>query len=114
MQRYTGIAPVTESSGNKHWVHWRLQCPTFIRQTLVEWAGATIPRSFWAAAYYRQQRAKGCSHHAAVRALAFKWIRILYRCWQTRTPYDESTYLTALKRRGSPLLASMMETAKNI
>jgi transposase len=114
LQRYTGIAPVTERSGNKHWVHWRLQCPTFIRQTFVEWAGATIPRSFWAAAYYRQQRAKGCSHHAAVRALAFKWIRILYRCWQTRTPYDESTYLNALKRRGSPLLASIMETAKNI
>jgi transposase len=54
LQRYTDIAPVTESSGKKHWVHWRLQCPTFLRQTLVEWAGATIPRSFWAAACYRQ------------------------------------------------------------
>jgi transposase len=113
VQRYAGIAPVTESSGKKHWVHWRLQCPTFLRQTFVEWAGATIPRSFWAAAYYRQQRDKGCSHQAAVRALAFKWIRILYRCWQTRTPYDESTYLNALKRRGSPLLASLAMTAKN-
>jgi transposase len=113
IQKYAGIAPVTESSGKKHWVHWRLQCPTFLRQTFVEWAGATIPRSFWAAAYYRQQRAKGCSHHAAVRALAFKWIRILYRCWQTRTPYDESTYLSALRRRRSPLLTSIMETAKN-
>jgi len=113
VQRYTGIAPVTESSGKTHWVHWRLQCPTFLRQTFVEWAGATIPRSFWAAAYYRQQRAKGCSHHAAVRALAFKWIRILYRCWQTRTPYDEATYLNALSRRGSPLLASIGKVAKN-
>lgn len=113
VQRYTGIAPVTESSGKKHWVHWRLQCPTFLRQTFVEWAGATIPRSFWAAAYYRQQRDKGCSHQAAVRALAFKWIRILYRCWQTRTPYDESTYLNALKRRGSPLLTSIAASAKN-
>jgi transposase len=113
IQRYAGIAPVTESSGKTHWVHWRLQCPTFLRQTFVEWAGATIPRSFWAAAYYRQQRDKGCSHPAAVRALAFKWIRILYRCWQTRTPYDESTYLNALKRRGSPLLASIATTAKN-
>jgi transposase len=113
LQRYAGIAPVTESSGKKHWVHWRLQCPTFLRQTFVEWAGATIPRSFWAAAYYRQQRDKGCSHQAAVRALAFKWIRIVYRCWQTRTPYDESTYLHALKRRGSPLLTSIAATAKN-
>ena len=113
IQRYTGIAPVTESSGKKHWVHWRLQCPTFLRQTFVEWAGATIPRSFWAAAYYRQQRDKGSTHQAAVRALAFKWIRILYRCWQTRTPYDESTYLNALKRRGSPLLTSIVGAAKN-
>lgn len=109
VQKYVGIAPVTESSGNKHWVHWRLQCPTFLRQTFVEWAGATIPRSFWAAAYYRQQRAKGCSHHAAVRGLAFKWVRILYRCWQTRTAYDESTYLKALERRGSPLLTSIVQ-----
>ena len=70
-------------------------------------AGETIPRSFWAAAYYRQQRDRGCSHQAALRALAFKWIRILYRCWQNRTPYDESTYLNALKRRGSPLLDSI-------
>ena len=104
LQRYSGIAPVTERSGNKHWVHWRWQCPTFLRQTFVEWAGQTINKSFWAGLYYRQQRDQGCSHQAAVRALAFKWIRILYRCWQARTPYDEVVYLKALKRRGSPLL----------
>ena len=88
-------------------MHWRRQCPKFLRQSFVEWAGETIARCFWAEAYYRQQRAKGCSHQAALRALAFKWIRILYRCWQTRAPYDEATYLKALKRRGSPLLAAM-------
>ena len=104
LQTYSGIAPVTERSGNKHWVHWRWQCPTFLRQTFVEWAGQTINKSFWAGLYYRQQRDQGCSHQAAVRALAFKWIRILYRCWQARTPYDEVVYLKALKRRGSPLL----------
>ena len=104
LQRYAGIAPVTERSGKKCWVHWRWQCSTFLRQTFVEWAAQTINKSFWAGAYYQQQRDKGCSYNAAVRALAFKWIRILYRCWQTRTPYDEATYLKALKRRGSPLL----------
>ena len=104
LQQYAGIAPVTERSGKKDWVHWRLRCPTFLRQTFVEWAGQTINKSFWAGAYYRQQRAKGCSYQAAVRSLAFKWIRILYRCWQTRTPYDESRYLNALRKRGSPLL----------
>jgi len=76
-QKYTVIAPVTESSGKKHWVHWRVRCSTFLRQTFVEWAAETITRSFWAGAYYRQQRAKGCSRQAALRALAYKWIRIL-------------------------------------
>jgi len=107
LQQYAGVAPVLERSGNKCWVHWRMACPTFLRQTFVEWAGSTIPRSFWASAYYQRQRDKGCSHQAALRALAYKWIRIVYRCWQTRTAYDESTYLLALKRRGSPLIASV-------
>ena len=113
LQKYSGIAPVTERSGKKRWVHWRWQCPTFVRQTFVEWAGQTINKSFWAGAYYRQQRDKGSSHQAALRALAFKWIRILYRCWQTRTPYDESTYLNALRQRGSPLLNQLIPTAQN-
>jgi len=38
LQTYAGIAPVTERSGNKSWVHWRLQCPTCLRHTFVEWA----------------------------------------------------------------------------
>jgi len=104
VQKYGGIAPVTERSGQKSWIHWRWQCPTFLRQTFVEWAAQTINKSYWAGLYYYQQRAKGCSHQAAVRALAFKWIRILYRCWVTRTPYDEAKYLKALQERRSPLL----------
>ena len=107
VQKYSGIAPVTQRSGKKSWVHWRWQCPKFLRQTFVEWAAQTINKSFWAGAYYRQQRAKGSSHQVAVRALAFKWIRIVYRCWQTRTPYDETTYLNALRKRGSPLLENV-------
>lgn len=107
VQRYSGVAPVTQRSGKKSWVHWRWQCSTFVRQTFVEWAEQTINKSFWAGAFYRQQRAKGSSHQVAVRALAFKWIRIVYRCWQTHTPYDESRYLMALQLRGSPLVAGL-------
>jgi transposase len=111
LQKYAGIAPVTERSGNTSWVHWRLQCPTFLRQTFVEWAAESIRHSFWARAYYAQQRQKGTSHQAAVRALAFKWIRVVFRCWQRRTPYDESIYLNALKRRGSPLLQNLASSS---
>src|SRR2546422_2446952 len=111
LQKYAGIAPVTERSGKKSWVHWRLQCPTFLRQTFVEWAAESIRHSFWAQVYYEQQRDKGKAHQAAVRALAFKWIRILYRCWQERTPYDEATYLQALTRRGSSLLQNLAKVS---
>lgn len=103
VQRFSGIAPVTESSGKMHWVHWRLACPKFLRQTFHEFADASRKKSVWARAYYEQRRQHGASHHTAVRALAYKWIRILYRCWKTRTPYDESLYLDALRQRRAPL-----------
>ena len=111
VQKHSGIAPVTKRSGQMEWVHWRWQCPKFLRQTFVEWAAQTINKSAWAGAYYRQQRAKGSSHQTAVRSLAFKWIRILYRCWQDRTSYDESKYLEALRRSGSPLLKLLADAA---
>jgi len=105
VQTFSGIAPVTASSGKSRWVHWRWACPKFVRQSLHEFAAQSIPRSIWAKAYYLEQIKRGKHHHAAVRALAFKWIRILYRCWQNHTPYSEEQYLQALVRRGSPLVA---------
>ncbi len=111
LQKRTSIAPVTVRSGNTTWVHWRWQCSTFLRQAFIEWSAQTINKSAWAGAYYRQQRDKGASHQVAVRALSYKWIRILYRCWQNRTPYNESKYLEALRRSGSPLLKHLAEAA---
>lgn len=115
LQRFAGVAPVTEASGKMHWVHWRMACPRFLRQTFHEFAAASTHRSLWARAYYDRQRQRGASHHAAVRALAYKWIRILYRCWQTRTPYDEKLYLEALRQRRSPLwLAAAASSAQQL
>jgi hypothetical protein len=53
----------------------------------------------WARAYYDKKRAEGKGHHAAVRALAFKWIRIFFRCWRDRVPYDEQRYLASVRAR---------------
>lgn len=108
VQKYAGVAPVLERSGQKSWVHWRYSCPKFLRQTFIEWAGQSVRFSFWAKAYYQQQINKGKHHNAAIRALAFKWIRIAFRCWKSRTPYNESKYLEALKSRRSPLLEYAM------
>jgi len=105
LQAYMGIAPVTVSSGQKTWIHWRWHCAKFVRQTIIEWAAKTVQSSYWASIYYDKHRAKGSSHQAAVRALAYKWLRIIFKCWKDRKPYDETKYLQALRRRKSPLLS---------
>jgi transposase len=104
LQSHSGIAPVTERSGKALWVHHRLACPKFVKQTFHEFADQSIRFSTWARAYYDQQRGRGNDHHAALRALAYKWIRILFRCWKDHPPYDEATYTEALRRHGSSLV----------
>ncbi len=103
LQRYTGVAPVTKRSGGSCHIHRRYLCPKFHRQSFHEYAKESILWSRWAAAYYLQQRNKGNPHHTAVRALAFKWQRVIFRCWQNRQPYDEPKYEAALRQHGSPL-----------
>jgi hypothetical protein len=111
MQDFSGVAPVTERSGKKSWVHWRLACPKFLRQTFHEFAAQSRLKSPWAEAYYQQMRERGLWHHAAIRALAFKWIRIMYHCWKEHTPYDEARYQRALECRGSPLARTLRHLA---
>jgi len=103
LQELGGIAPVIERSGNAFWVHWRWAASQFLRQSFHEYASHSLVKSAWARACYDQLRARGKGHHAAIRVVAFKWIRILFRCWQDRVPYDEARYIEALKKRGSPL-----------
>lgn len=113
MQCFSGIAPVEEGSGDERppWVHHRWVCPKFLKQTFHEFATYSIPHSVWANAYYRQQREKGAGHHEAVRALAFKWIRILTRCWKDSLHYSEDKYLAALRRTHSPLVERIEQNA---
>jgi len=103
LQCATAIAPVTRQSGGKRLVRRRRTGSLFLRQAFHEWARESVRHSAWAKVYYEQQRAKGCPHHTAVRALAFKWQRIIWRCWQDRKPYSEALYQASLKRTNSPL-----------
>lgn len=99
----SGIAPVLRRSGKTATVHMRWACPTFLRQTFHEYARVSIGHSVWARAFYKQQRARGHGHHEAIRTLAYRWIRILYACWNSQTAYDEARYLQQLNRRGSTI-----------
>lgn len=109
MQKFSGIAPVLERSGKATWVHFRWACPKFLRQTFHEWASHSIGFCDWARAYYERQRKAGKGHHAAVRALAYKWIRIAFRCWKDGVLYDDSRYVASLHRRGSPLAQAISQ-----
>ena len=104
MERYSGIAPVKKGSGKTELVHFRYACPKFLRQTFHEFASHSIGQSEWAKAYYEHIRNdEKKDHHPAVRSLAYKWIRIIFRCWKDGKPYDERVYQKSLRRRGSLL-----------
>jgi len=112
VQQFSGVAPVTERSGKSSWVHWRMACPKFVRQSFHEFARLSTQRSPWAKAFYERQRERGKGHHTAIRALAYRWIRIIYRCWKERVPYSEETYQQALMRRQSPLAKALVTQAR--
>lgn len=110
MACYSGIAPVKQASGRSEWIHMRWACPKFLRQTFHELARTSLPFCAWARCYYQLQLQRGKGRQAAFRALAFKWQRIMWRCWQDRVPYDDSKYVESLKRSHSELYAKVVAT----
>lgn len=103
VQNYSGIAPVTQTSGKMHHVQRRRACPKFLRQTFHEFADHSRHWSRWAKAWYDSKRAGGMKHQATVRALAYKWIRIIFQMWKKRETYSEERYLQALTKANSPI-----------
>ena len=104
---YSGIAPVTERSGRSKWVHRRFACSQFVKQSFHEFAAQSILYCGWARGYYDHKKTEGKKHHVAVRALAYRWIRIIYRCWKDRAPYDEDKYVKSLRQRNPAWLESL-------
>lgn len=111
VQQYSGIAPVTDRSGKHVWIHRRFACSKFLRQTFHEFAGQSIRFCAWARGYYDMKRSSGMGHQAAVRALAYKWIRIIFRCWQDRVRYNDEIYVRALHDSGSAVIGFMEQAA---
>ena len=110
LQAYSGIAPITKQSGQACVVQQRYFCPKFLKQTFHEFADHARKWSTWSRAFYLLKRSKGMKHNAAVRALAFKWIRIIFSLWKSKEIYSEEKYLNQLRSKNSPLLAFIQET----
>jgi len=112
VQTFCGISPVTKSSGKTRVVYFRRACPKFQRQSFHEFARLSVTSCQWARNYVDHYTAKGKRYNTVIRALAFKWIRILFRCWKDRTPYDDNKYMEILKKRGS-IFATLHLEQKN-
>ena len=83
-----GVAPVTYQSGKSRGVAWRWACNKRLRAAVTCFADNSRHASPWAAKVYQDARRRGCRHPHAVRILARAWLRILWRAWQDRVPYD--------------------------
>ena len=107
VQQLSGIAPITVKSGQSECHYFRMSAPKFLHQTFWEFAKCSLVSCPWAQAVVTHlMKEKGLSFNAAVRALAFKWIRILWRLWKNRQRYQEDIYLESLHRKKSRYLPS--------
>lgn len=108
IQNLSGTSPVTKRSGKTQYeVLFRWAAPTFMRQTFVEWANHSRKASQWAQAYYELCLDRGDRHNTALRKLAWKWQRIVFKLWSTGEPYDEEKYVASLIKSGSPIVAKI-------
>jgi transposase len=101
LQNYAGTSPVTKQSGRSRVVAVRRACNKTLRATVHLWADLSRKTCAWAEAYYQKKRADGMAHAAAVRCLGHRWTKILWKMWQTGTPYDEARHLLNQTRHGS-------------
>jgi transposase len=104
---WSGVGPVQIQSGKTKVINWRWARPKFLHQTFVEYARTSVLFCPWAKEFFKSRTEKGWGKFRIYRALAFKWIRILWRCWNDNVRYDEAKYLAGLQKRGIKLYASL-------
>jgi transposase len=99
LQAHAGSVPVTDRSGKSATVFFRSACNRHLRQAIHQFAANSIQYSEWARAYYDRCRKRGHRHHHAIRALAAKWLKILFVLWTRQMPYDETRHLATMARQ---------------
>jgi transposase len=104
IQCYAGTAPVTKQSGKTKRVSFRRGCNKHLRAAVHLWVHQTLTRCAWADVYYRHKRKQGMSHSCALRCLGQRWLKILWKMWQTGKPYDEALHTRNQIEHGSWIL----------
>jgi transposase len=87
-----GQAPVAVESGKRKHAKFRWACNKRLRNALATLAHCTRRWNPWAADRYANARQRGHNHRRALRTIGRAWSRIIWRCWQTSTPYDPARH----------------------
>jgi transposase len=102
LQATAGTVPYTRRSGKKLSVEFRRACSKPLRKAIIDFARLSVRESGWAQAYFYEQLALGHPTARAHRALANRWLSIIWKLWQTCEPYDEARHVANRARRGQP------------
>jgi len=111
LQCHAGTAPVSYQSGRMKKVCFRRACQKVLRHTVHLWANLSREKCPWAETYYRQKRDEGQSHACALRCLGQRWLKILWKMWQTHTQYDAELHQRNQLKHGSWVLGLMTPKA---
>jgi transposase len=87
-----GMSPVALESGKLRVATFRRACDKRLRVAIATLADSTRRWHPWAKEVYRRARARGQDHPHAIRTLGRAWIRVIWRCWQDRVPYDPARH----------------------
>jgi transposase len=109
LQAYAGTAPLTKQSGKSRHVMFRQACNKHLRAAVQFLADLSRSQCVWAQVYYQQKRNQGASHAAALRCLGQRWLKILWKMWQTRTAYDEALHSRNQTQHGSWVVSLSQE-----
>jgi len=99
LQGHSGVVPVTRRSGKAQGVYFRFACNLHLRRALHQFAFCSLKSSEWARTSYDRYRQRGHRHHAAVRALAAKWLKSIFVLWTRPAAYDETYHLATMARQ---------------
>ena len=87
-----GQAAVAIESGKRKTATFRWACNKRLRDAFCTLADSTRHWNPWAADHYAAARARGHDHPRAIRTLGRAWCRVVWQCWQNRTPYDPARH----------------------
>lgn len=92
LEAVAGQAPVAVQSGKKKVARFRWACNKNLRDAVSVLADSSRKHNPWAADIYQRARARGHDHPHAIRILGRAWLRVIWRLWHDRTPYDPTRH----------------------